>query len=217
MGSGQRPTKELTYTLGDAAARTRARVGAVVGTFTALAPAVLVVIVLKKLGYVLVPWTIAVLVAIAVLATVRGLAEYRAMCRRLRAFRVTLDAEELRIVALRGELRIDRSAIDRVVDISGPLGGLRVLLQDVDDLPARIDIPRGGADFGELRAALAGWAPMAPARRRGRVTRFWTGVGIALGIFFLPFIFDDFVAHSKVVALTLIFAMWAVMRLIARH
>jgi hypothetical protein len=209
----------LAYELGDVAARGRARWTALLGTAAALGPVVLVVVLVQKLGYAAQPWAMAAIAALGALALARGAASYARLGRRLRAFRVAVDEDELTVRTVSAELRVRRDAIVRVTELEGALGGLRVMLRDDGDdaIPERIDIPRGGASYGELRARLASWRPIERAPRRGFVARFAIGAAVVAGIFFLPFVFEDFVVRSKIVAIALVLALWLVARFMTRR
>ena len=43
------------------------------------------------------------------------------------------------------------------------------------------------------------------------------GIAVVVGIFFLPFVFDDFVAKSKVAAFVVVLGIWLAMRIVARR
>jgi hypothetical protein len=207
----------LRYELGEDAARGRATWTALLGTAAALGPVALVVVIAQKLGWTAQPWIAAGVAALGVLALARGALSFVQLRRRLRAFRVTIEDGALCVKTARAELRVAREAIARVTELDGALGGLRVTLRDDETLPERIDIPRGGAAYAELRARLAGWSAIERAPRRGVVTRIVIGAGVIAAIFFLPFFFEDFVARSKGIALALVLAMWLAARLVARR
>jgi hypothetical protein len=209
----------VRYELGERAANARARTSAFVGSGIAAAPLVMVVIVLRKLGYPLGGTTLAIAGALGALLFVRGYAEYVRVRSRLRLFHVEADETKLVVVGRSARLELDRSAIERIVAVDGPLGGLRVLLKTGGnpDAPSRVDVPKGGQRFAELRERLASWAPIERAGRRSRATRIVLGVLVVVGIFFLPFVFDDFVARSKVAAFVVILGVWLAMRVVARR
>jgi len=207
------------YALGERAVNARARTSAIVGTGIAAAPLVMVVIVLRKLGYPLGGTALAIGAALGALLLVRGYAEYVRVRSRLRLFHVDVSEAKLVVVARSARLELASTAIERIVAIDGPLGGLRVLVRGGGsaDVPERVDVPKGGEHFAELRDRLASWAPIERAGRRSRATRIVLGVVVVVGIFFLPFVFDDFVARSKVAAFVVILGVWLAMRFVARR
>ncbi len=221
MVPGPSPTNEPTvrYALSERAVNARARTSAVVGTAIAAAPLVMVVIVLRKLGYPLGGMAAAIASALGALLVVRGYAEYARVRSRLRLFHVDFGEAKLVVVGRSAKLALASTAIERVIAIDGPLGGLRVLVRGGGgpDTPARVDIPKGGEGFVELRDRLASWAPIERAGRRSRATRIVLGVAVVVGIFFLPFVFDDFVARSKIAAFVVILGVWLAMRVVARR
>jgi hypothetical protein len=209
----------VRYELGERAANARARTSAIVGSGIAAAPLVMVVIVLRKLGYPLGGAALAIAGALGALLLVRGYAEYIRVRSRLRLFHVEADEAKLIVVGRSARLELDASAIEKIVAVDGPLGGLRVVLRGGGsaDVPARVDVPKGGERFAELRERLGSWAPIERAGRRSRATRIVLGVAVIGGIFFLPFVFDDFVARSKLAALVVILGVWLAMRVVARR
>jgi hypothetical protein len=198
-------------------------------TAAALAPVALVVVLLRKLGYGADPrqstWFAVGLGVLSVLLIARGFATYRRSRRFLAAFRVAVAEEELVVETPFARMRVPRAAIARVLDLDGALGGLRLELREMlpagdagdADIPERIDIPRGGERFGELRAQLAAWQPVERAPRRSRAMRLAIGAAIVMGIFFLPFVLEDFVGRSKLVALGLVLGLWLATRLLTRR
>jgi hypothetical protein len=52
--------------------------------------------------------------------------------------------------------------------------------------------------------------------RRGPAMRVAMGVAVVAAIFFVPFLLEDFVARSKLVAVGLVAGMWLVMRVALR-
>ncbi len=159
----------VRYTLGERAATARARTSAVVGTGIAAAPLVMVVIVLRKLGYPLGGAAIAIGAGLGALLLVRGYAEYVRVRRRLGLFHVDFSDAKLVVVSRSARLELEPTAIERIVAIDGPLGGLRVLVRGggTAEIPERVDVPKGGERFAELRDRLASWAPIERAGRRG--------------------------------------------------
>ena len=201
MGAGA-----IVYRLSDRAARTRARASAIVGAASTLAPALLVVVLLEKLGYA--PGRAAMMCAalLVMLAIARAFASARRIERHLRAFEITVDDAGIAVTTLPAAQRILRGTIEKMVEIDGMLGGLRVEMPE-----ERLDIPRGGELFGELRAALEAWRPVERAPRRRRVARAGLIVLFVLAIFFLPFFLDDLVGRSRVGAMVLVGGLWLAM------
>ena len=68
------------------------------------------------------------------------------------------------------------------------------------------------ADEAEVRARLEPWRSIERRGRRGPAVRFAFGAAIVAAIFFAPFLLEDFVASSKLVAAGLVAGMWVVMR-----
>ena len=222
MGSREREAARLNavapvvYRLDDRATVTRARASAVLGTATHLGPALLVVVLLTRLGYVPDILALAGGVALLALALVRVKLKYRQIVRHLRAFEVGVTAGELTVTTVRGPQRIVPAAIERVTAVGGALGGLRVEIGKRGAADAqRLDIPRGGEAFGELRAALERWGPIERMPRRRRLVRATLGVLVVFAIFFVPFFMADLVDRSRTLAVGAVFALWLLM-LVAR-
>jgi hypothetical protein len=225
MGARQRAPSGVTirYELGEAAAASRARATAIIDTFGVLAPLALVVALLYRLGYAGgVPLAVAC-GALAVLSVVRGGLAYQRLVRRLRRFRVVVGEAELSVETASHELTAPRAAIARVVELPGRFGGLRVELSgtvatspSAGSAPERVDIPRGGERFGDVRAALEAWCGIARAPRRGRVVWIALGVLVVTGIFFLPFALEA-LGRSKPLAIALVVATWVGLRAIVRR
>src|SRR5262249_8959789 len=130
--------------------------------------------------------------------------------RRLAGFALDVDDDGLAVRTERGALRIAPSAIARAVEVSGPLGGLRLHLVG-DDLPSRVDVPRGGDRFGEVCARIGAWRPIGRARRRRRLARVALGAAVIAGLFFFPFVIDD-VRGSRVGVAVVLVGAWLAMR-----
>jgi hypothetical protein len=209
----------VSYRLGERAIETRARATAAIDLATALAPIALVLVLRHRLGYALSAWQWAVAAALVALTATRAVVRYRALARRLRKLVVTADEEGLRVDTASARIEVGRELVARIVDIDGPLGGLRVqLTRDASpDGPKRIDVPRGGERFGELRAQLAQWRAVERAGRRSRTARVLIGALVVVGIFFLPFFLEDFVARSRVLAFALVLGVWVAIRLTVRR
>ncbi len=194
----------MLYRLDDLAAKRRARVVAAIGTAQALSPAVLVVVLVHKLGYVTGALATAGSAALVALALVRGVAEYMRVAPRLARFVAEADDTGLRVTFSGGDVDLGWPEIARVTEIPGRLGGLRVETTD----RGRFDLPRGGDAFGELRAAIDARVKVAPAPRRSRRVRVALGVLVVLAIFFVPFALDDVMGRSRVAAIAIVGAVW---------
>jgi hypothetical protein len=201
----------ITYALAPRAVVTRARALSAWNAAAMAAPAWLVVVLIAQLGLAPVAWLGVAAGAMAILAAARATAEYGGARRRLAAFVIEADDAGLSLRTGRGALRIAPTAIARVVEIHGPLGGLRLFLEG-PDMPSRVDVPRGGEGFGDLRERIAGWRSIDRARRRNRVARVVLGLAVVAGLFFLPFVIDD-VRGSKVGVAVVLVAAWLAMRL----
>lgn len=228
MGPGQRPPEGLSleYRLGDAAARTRARSTALLAAASALAPLALVVVLLQRLGYASGAVLIALVSAIVVLAAARSALTYRKLSRYLAGLSLVSRDDTLVVDTPDARLTIPRASVKRIIELAGALGGLRLELVDgegageADDdekMPSRIDVPRGGERFGELRELLESWCAVERAPRRSRLV--WMGVAIVIvgALFFLPFALEDFFAKSRVAAIALVLGTWGAMRFIMRR
>ena len=220
----------LQYRLGDAAAQSRARVAAALETTTTLAPLALVLVLLQRLGYAGAPFVL-VSAALAGLSALRGVLAYRRLVRRLRHFEVTVSEDALTVETRTARFTAPRARIARIVELPGRFGGLRLIISKLtispkdadvqpnrDEVPERVDIPRGGERFGDVRAALEGWCAITRARRLGRVV--WVAiVGLVVGgVFFLPFFFEAALAgRSRLVAIALVLGLWFVLRFVIRR
>src|SRR5512140_1023433 len=140
----------MLYRLDARAARARARIVAAVGTAQALSPAVLVVVLVHKLGFVTGALATAGSAALVALAFVRGVAEYARVAPRLARFTAEADDSGLRIAFAGGDVDLGWAALARASEVPGRLGGIRVETKEGE----RFDLPRGGDGFGELRAAI---------------------------------------------------------------
>jgi hypothetical protein len=219
MGAGQRPPESvIRYQLGAVAAKRRAAAAAAVGASTALAPVVLGFELVPRLGWVPSGTFWALASAIGALIVTRTVSQYATAKRRLAALRVTLDDESIATESARDTLTISRAEVARIVEIAGSLGGVRV-----EARPDRrtgvvliATVPRGGENFGDVRAGLERWLPIERRPRLGLRVRLLFGAGIVAGVFFLPFLLDDLVGRSKAVAVALVLAAWAVTRWVMR-
>lgn len=197
----------MQYRLDDRAARSRARVVAAVGTAQALSPAMLVVVLVHRLGYLTSTLALVGGGALVLLAVARGVAEYARVVRRLVRFAVTADDTGLHVVSGAADLVVAWEEVTAAREIGGALGGVRVETND----EGRIDVPRGGEGFGELRSEIAAHVPLGRARRRGLVARVVLGAAVILGMFFVPFAVDDLAGRSRVAAVLTVAVVWAIL------
>jgi hypothetical protein len=206
------------YRLGDAEATRRARATTLVRALASLAPVALAVVLLRRLGWHPGSLFWAVAATVVALVAVRAAVGYGAARRRLAALVLDVDDDELRVETARDRWTLARASVARIVEVDGRLGGLRV-----ESLPdARTGevlealIPRGGEGYAEVRARLDAWRAVERRGRRGPAVRFAVGALVVLAIFFVPFVLEDFVARSKVLAAALVAGMWIVTRLALR-
>ncbi len=215
MGPGQRaPQGVIVYRLDAVAAKRRAGAAAVVRAVTALAPVLLAAELLPRLGWSAPGPVLAVAAALFALVVVRAAVQYGTSKRRLGSLRVTLDDETLAAETAADGLTVPRSRVARIVEIDGVLGGIRV--ESAPDAATGIvlsaTIPRGGDGFGEVRARLEQWRTI-ERRGRGRFSvRVLLGVAVVVALFFLPFVLDDFVARSRLLAVGVVIAAWGAIR-----
>jgi hypothetical protein len=215
VGSGQRaPESVIRYRLGAAAARRRATAAALIGGTIALAPALLGMELLPRLGWVKTGTFWAVTVAIGLLVLVRTISHYSGARRRLTALRVELYDDAIATTTPSQTLSIRRGRIARIVEVDGELGGIRVesTPDPTSGVVIVLNVPRGGDGFGDVRARLVGWHGIERRRRLGVGIRLLFGAGVVAAVFFLPFLLDDFVGRSKVVAVVLVLVVWAIAR-----
>lgn len=214
----------VEYRLAPEAALSRARTSAALATFSALAPAVFTVLALYKLDLVPRVYLLVVLGLLTLLAGARIVFGYQQVLRHLSAFvvRASDDPEDVVMIdTRRGRFDVPKKAILRVREIAGTLGGLRVDLEPEwdgeKDSPEVVDIPRGGAAFGELRGVFETIKPVELPKKRSRVVRVVLGVAIIFGIFFLPFFIDDVFGKSKLLAVALVLVVWIGLRFVVRR
>lgn len=220
MGPGQRAAQGLIrYRLGDAEATRRARAAAMVRAATSLAPIAMAIVLLRRLGWG--PgapfWGVAG-VLVALIAT-RAVVGYGGMRRKLRALVVTVSDEGIGVETTGDAFAIPWPRVARVVEVAGSLGGIRV--ESVPDERTgtvnEAHVPRGGDGYAELRGRLEARGPIDRRGRRGPALRVAIGALVVAGIFFVPFLLEDFVARSRMVAAGLVGGMWIAMRLAMRR
>jgi len=185
----------IRYRVGDAEATRRARWASVVRAVSSLAPIALAIILLHRLGWAptLAFWAVAgVLVALVV--TRAGLG-YSSTRRKLRSLVVTVSDEDLHVENVRDGYSIARARVARIFEAH---------------------VPRGGEGFADVRGMLESWTTIERRGRRGPATRVAMGAAVVGAIFFVPFLLEDFVARSKLVAAGLVAGMWLVMRVVLR-
>lgn len=208
----------MNYRLGDAAAARRALAASAVGALTSLAPLVLAVVLVRKLGWQ--PWAgfWVVGAGLLLLVVVRSVVAYGAMARRLRSLEVMVTEETIEVRALRDSRVIERASVARITEVDGPLGGMKV--ESVPDakrgVASVIYVPRGGEAYGAVRSLVEGWGRIERRGRRGPLARFVTGALVVAAIFFVPFLLDDVVGRSRVFAAALVIGMWLAMRAVVR-
>jgi hypothetical protein len=219
MGAGQRPPESvIRYHLGPVEAKRRAAAASLIGASMTLAPVVLGLELVPRLGWS--PsgtfWILAA--AIGVLVVARGASQYATAKRRLGALRVTLDEDFISTETARDVLTIPRAEVARIVEISGSLGGVRVEARPdrTSGVVLVATVPRGGENFGDVRAGLERWRPIERRPRLGLGIRVLFGVGIVAAIFFLPFVLDDLVGRSKAIAGVLVLVAWVTARWVMR-
>jgi hypothetical protein len=217
VGAGQRTAQGvIRYRLDDVQATRRARAAAAVGAVTSLAPVGFALVLLTRLGWQPTAPFWAVAVVLVTLVVVRAAVGYGAARRRLRALVVLVTEDDIRVETARDSYAIERTRAARIVEVGGALGGLRV--ESAPDPRGGgvsvVHVPRGGEAFGELRTCLARWGPIERRGRRGPLVRLAVGAVVVAGIFFVPFLLDDFVARSRIAAAGLVVGMWLVMRVV---
>jgi hypothetical protein len=215
VGPGQRASQGvIVYRLGAVAAKRRAGVTAAVRAVTALAPVVLAAELLPRLGWSPAGPLLAVAAGLIALVIVRAAVQYGTAKRRLGSLRVTLDDDSLATETAADRLTVPRSSVARIVEIDGALGGIRV--DSAPDVASGVvlsaSVPRGGDGFGEVRARLEQWRTIERRGKAGSGVRLLLGVAVVMAMFFLPFVLDDFVARSKLLAGAVVVVAWAAIR-----
>jgi hypothetical protein len=207
----------IRYSLGDAEATRRARWAAVVGAVSSLAPIGLAVVLLHRLGWSPTTAFWAVVGALVALVVTRASVGYGSARRKLRALVVTVGEDDIHVASTRDGYGIPRARVARIVEIDGSLGGLRVeSYPDARGVIYEARVPRGGEGYADVRRRLESWRPIERRGRRAPRVRLALGALVVAAFFFVPFLLDDFVAHSKMIAAGLVAAMWLVMRMVTR-
>ncbi len=204
----------IAYELSLAAARSRARAVAAVRAAAALAPLALAIELLTRGGWrpPAIFWIVAG--AIATLVVVRAVVQYGAARRRLLSLQVTLDGDAITERTVRSTRVVRRDEVERIVEVEGPLGGLRVEARACprSGVVLSASVPTGGAGYAELRAELEGWGPIQRRSRSGPAAHIAVALGVVAALFFLPFVLDDVVLRSQWVAGAAVVSVWAAMR-----
>jgi hypothetical protein len=218
----------VEYRLEESAATRRAVTAAALGAATSTAPLLLAVVLMKRLGWgpSFAFWVVAA--GLALLVAVRHAVFYGALRRRLRALVVVVSDDGIRQTTTRDAssvgrmpegtgryVTIARAGVARIVEVEGALGGLRVeAWPDAAGSVFVVNVPRGGAglSFAEVRSRLERWRPIERRGRRGPAARLALGAAIVIALFFTPFLLEDLVARSKLVAAALVVGAWVVMR-----
>lgn len=208
------------YRLAAPAIARRALLGALAETVSATAPPLFVLLVLGRLAVALPQYLAAGAGLLVVLALARAWTTRQRLRRHLKNFVVEVRPLEVVIGTLGGEYRVPRPAIERIRDIPGTLGGLRLELMEgwdgKDDSPELVDVPRGGQGFAELRAALEDVRPLEAPKRGRRALRIAVFVVVIVSIFFVPFVLDMIGNQSRLIALAVVLAVWVGMRVLLR-
>ncbi len=208
------------YALGEEAIARRALGSAVAETVSAIAPPAFVLVVLARLDVAPVKFFVIGGVLLLLLGFARGATTWQRLRRHLARFTVDVGELDVVITTLRGEHKVPRPAVERVREIPGLLGGLRIELAEGwdgrDDSPEIVDVPRGGDGFAELRVALGEIRPLEAPRRVQRYLRVGLIVSVTLAVFFVPFFLDLLGNQSRIVALAVVLALWVTMRILFR-
>ena len=212
--------KPFRYRLADSAIARRALFGALAETVSATAPPLFVLLVLGRLAVAPLQYLAAGAALLVVLALARAWTTQKRLKRHLKQFVVEVGPLDVVIGTLRGEHRVPRPAIERIREIPGVLGGLRLDLAQgwdgKDDSPEIVDVPRGGEGFSDLRAALEDIRPLEAPKRGRRELRIVLFVVVIVSIFFVPFILDMIGGQSRLIALAVVLAVWVGMRILLR-
>ncbi len=113
----------IRYRLGAAAARQRALAASIVGAVTAIAPVVLGLELLPRLGWSPTGMFWIVAAAVGALIVARTASQYATTRRRLAALEVTLDDDGIATATSSDMLTVPRARIARIAEVDGVLGG----------------------------------------------------------------------------------------------
>ena len=193
-----------------------------VSAAVALFPVALVILLLTKMGFRFDATTLGLVAAITALVVLRSAALHSQRVALLRALVVSIESDSL-VVRARSEsdLIFPRDDVQRIQEMDGALGGLRVHLAPRGEAPTVFDIPRGGKHFGDLRAELETWRPLERAVRRSKWMRAGYVMAVVAGIFFIPFLVDDILGLSRtsarMFAAALVMLVWFAARAMTRR
>jgi hypothetical protein len=208
----------IRYRLGGAEAARRARWASVVRAVSSLAPIALAIILLHRLGWAPTPAFWAVAAVLVGLVVTRAALGYSRTQRMLRSLVVTVSDEDIHVENVRDGYAIPRTRVARILEVEGSLGGLRVesLPEARTGVVFEAQVPRGGEGYTDVRGRLESWKTIERRGRRGPAVRVAMGAAVVAAIFFVPFLLEDFVARSKLLAAALVAGMWLVMRVALR-
>jgi hypothetical protein len=208
----------IRYRLGDAEATRRARWASAVRAVGSLAPLTLAIVLLFRLGWAPTAAFWGVVGVLVVLVATRAALGYASTRRKLRALVVTVSDEDIHVENARDGYAIPRDRVALIVEVDGSLGGLRVESRPDprSGVVFEAQVPRGGEGYAEVRDRLESWRTVERRGRRGPAMRLVVGALVVAAIFFVPFLLEDLVARSKLVAAGLVAGMWLVMRAVMR-
>ncbi len=208
----------IRYSLPAEVAWRRALVTAVARAASSLAPLLLAGVLLRRMGWAPTGMFWVVVAALVSLVIVRALMGLGLSRRRLSSMIVVLDDDEIRLEGIRDGWSVPRARVAKIVEVEGSLGGMRVESEPDprSGVVYVVDVPRGGEGFAEVRTRLETWRTVERRGRRSRAVRLATGALVVAGIFFLPFLLEDFVARSRVLAAALVAGLWLAMRVALR-
>ena len=205
---------ELSYRLPAAATRQRALAGAALGFGRSLAPVVVAVVLLRRLGWGTPPVFWAVAAGLVALVATRAIVVYGRARRRLGSLVVTVTDETIAVRTMREGYSIERGQVARMLEVPGPLGGM--LVESTPDAGSGVvlvaQVPKGGHTYSAVRQRLERWRPICRQARRGPVRRIAVFGVVVASIFFVPFFLDDFVAHSKLLGVAMVAGLLALLR-----
>ncbi len=208
----------IEYRLPPEAAQRRALAATAVRAATSLLPVAFALVLLRRLRWAPSAAFWAVVVALVLLVGVRAAVSYGQVRRRLAALRVTVDETGIALSGARDTWAVERGRVARILEIAGTLGGLRIESRPDarSGVVTVVDVPRGGAAWPEVRTAVESFGRIERRPRRGPAMRVLLGGLVVVAIFFLPFLLDDFVARSRLLAAVLVALAWVAMRLSMR-
>ncbi|CAN5322463.1 hypothetical protein BH09MYX1_BH09MYX1_51040 [soil metagenome] len=208
------------YELGPDAVLRRAMAGAIAETVSATAPPLFVLFVLARLDVAPMKYLAIGAALLLVLAFARTVTTRQRLIKHLTRFTIDVGGSDVLITTTRGEHKVPRSAVEKVREIPGVLGGLRIELaagwDGKDDSAEIVDVPRGGKTFAELRNAIEDIRPLEPSRRAQGVQRIGLVVFVVLAVFFVPFLLDLLGSQSRLVALGVVLGVWVALRIVLR-